>query len=233
MSHKGVRIEPYERSRVELMLAEPVSERFRNKLVLSFEFKTLSANGTLFYGRSSKNPNEMIALVLRNGHLVYKIQCPSLHADVRLSTRESEPLNNNRWHSVYYTVSRLGFLYTASLQQGDLSLSGPPSGQGAGGGAQIRYRRVPARPQGRFAIHSATGAPSESEVHKTKDWPLFTFFSATLQKACKIILLQFSTRSGYFMQMFSNVNRLRPASGEAARRAIFESMATLTESSMK
>ncbi|GFN91033.1 hypothetical protein PoB_001753900 [Plakobranchus ocellatus] len=29
-------------------------------------------------------------------------------------------------------------------QQGDLRLSGPPSGQGAGGGAQTRDRKVPA-----------------------------------------------------------------------------------------
>ncbi|GFO34333.1 hypothetical protein PoB_006083800 [Plakobranchus ocellatus] len=36
------------------------------------------------------------------------------------------------------------FLYIASPQQGDLRLSGPPSGQGAGSGARTRDRRVPA-----------------------------------------------------------------------------------------
>ncbi|GFO18692.1 hypothetical protein PoB_004519700 [Plakobranchus ocellatus] len=36
------------------------------------------------------------------------------------------------------------FLYIASPQQGDLRLSDPPSGQGAGGGARTRDRRVPA-----------------------------------------------------------------------------------------
>ncbi|GFN95224.1 hypothetical protein PoB_002173000 [Plakobranchus ocellatus] len=36
------------------------------------------------------------------------------------------------------------FLYIASPQQGDLRLSGPPSGQGAGGGARTRNRKVPA-----------------------------------------------------------------------------------------
>ncbi|GFO18061.1 hypothetical protein PoB_004456600 [Plakobranchus ocellatus] len=36
-----------------------------------------------------------------------------------------------------------GFSYIASPQQGDLRLSGPPSGQGAGGGARTRDRRVP------------------------------------------------------------------------------------------
>ncbi|GFN76363.1 hypothetical protein PoB_000286900 [Plakobranchus ocellatus] len=38
----------------------------------------------------------------------------------------------------------LTFLYIASPQQGDLRLSGPPSGQGAGSGARTRDRRVPA-----------------------------------------------------------------------------------------
>ncbi|GFO29502.1 endonuclease-reverse transcriptase [Plakobranchus ocellatus] len=36
------------------------------------------------------------------------------------------------------------FLYIANPQQGDLRLSGPPSGQGAGGGARTRDRRAPA-----------------------------------------------------------------------------------------
>ncbi|GFN98843.1 hypothetical protein PoB_002534900, partial [Plakobranchus ocellatus] len=38
----------------------------------------------------------------------------------------------------------LSFLYIVSPQQGDLRLSGPPSGQGAGSGAGTRDRRVPA-----------------------------------------------------------------------------------------
>ncbi|GFO09323.1 hypothetical protein PoB_003582800 [Plakobranchus ocellatus] len=38
----------------------------------------------------------------------------------------------------------LSFLYIASPQQGDLRLSGPPSGQGVGSGARTRDRRVPA-----------------------------------------------------------------------------------------
>ncbi|GFN77683.1 hypothetical protein PoB_000418900 [Plakobranchus ocellatus] len=43
------------------------------------------------------------------------------------------------------TFSRYGFLgvlYIASPQQGDLRLSGSPSGQGAGGGARTRGRIV-------------------------------------------------------------------------------------------
>ncbi|GFN75958.1 hypothetical protein PoB_000246400 [Plakobranchus ocellatus] len=48
-------------------------------------------------------------------------------------------------HYIYtYTNTHVGFgfVYIASPQQGDLRLSGPPSGQGAGGGARTRDRRV-------------------------------------------------------------------------------------------
>ncbi|GFO35076.1 hypothetical protein PoB_006158100 [Plakobranchus ocellatus] len=43
-----------------------------------------------------------------------------------------------------FEVNLVWFLYIASPQQGDLRLSGPPSGQGAGGGARTRDRRVSA-----------------------------------------------------------------------------------------
>ncbi|GFN87782.1 hypothetical protein PoB_001428800 [Plakobranchus ocellatus] len=43
---------------------------------------------------------------------------------------------------LYYHVDWEQF--GTSPQQGDLRLSGPPSGQDAGGGAQTRDRRVPA-----------------------------------------------------------------------------------------
>ncbi|GFN83716.1 hypothetical protein PoB_001022200 [Plakobranchus ocellatus] len=42
------------------------------------------------------------------------------------------------------TNEGFGFLYIASPQQGDLRLSGPPSGQGVGSGARTRDRMVPA-----------------------------------------------------------------------------------------
>ncbi|GFO23846.1 hypothetical protein PoB_005035100 [Plakobranchus ocellatus] len=44
----------------------------------------------------------------------------------------------------FTTPQSLSFLYIASPQQGDLRLSGPPSGQGASSGARTRDRRVPA-----------------------------------------------------------------------------------------
>ncbi|GFN88909.1 hypothetical protein PoB_001541500 [Plakobranchus ocellatus] len=47
--------------------------------------------------------------------------------------------------------------WSASPQQGDLRLSGPPSGQGAVGGVRTSDRRVP---QGGLASHWAIDAPS-------------------------------------------------------------------------
>ncbi|GFO18006.1 hypothetical protein PoB_004451100 [Plakobranchus ocellatus] len=44
---------------------------------------------------------------------------------------------------VTVTTRWFSFLYIASPQQGDLRLSGPSSGQAAGGGARTRDRRVP------------------------------------------------------------------------------------------
>ncbi|GFO34036.1 hypothetical protein PoB_006054100 [Plakobranchus ocellatus] len=41
-------------------------------------------------------------------------------------------------------IFTIRFLYKASPQQGDLRLSGPTSGQGAGDGARTRDRKVPA-----------------------------------------------------------------------------------------
>ncbi|GFO22396.1 hypothetical protein PoB_004890100 [Plakobranchus ocellatus] len=43
---------------------------------------------------------------------------------------------------VFVRIDQVRFLYIASPQKGDLRLSGPPSGQGAGGGTRIRDRMV-------------------------------------------------------------------------------------------
>ncbi|GFN93117.1 neuropeptides capa receptor [Plakobranchus ocellatus] len=53
-----------------------------------------------------------------------------------------------------------GFLNIANPQQGDLRLSGPPSGQGTGGGARTRDRRVPANL--RSQIHYTTDTPMKN-----------------------------------------------------------------------
>ncbi|GFO18574.1 hypothetical protein PoB_004507900 [Plakobranchus ocellatus] len=56
------------------------------------------------------------------------------------------------------------FLCIANPQQGDPRLSGPPSGQGTGGGARTRDRRIPA---GLRADSLATVSPkSPQELHR-------------------------------------------------------------------
>ncbi|GFN87679.1 hypothetical protein PoB_001418500 [Plakobranchus ocellatus] len=45
---------------------------------------------------------------------------------------------------MFFSRGLVRFLYIASPQQGDLRLSGPPSGQSAGSGAQTSDRRVSA-----------------------------------------------------------------------------------------
>ncbi|GFO35302.1 hypothetical protein PoB_006180700 [Plakobranchus ocellatus] len=49
--------------------------------------------------------------------------------------------------------------YIASLQQGDLRLSGPSSGQGAGGEARTHDRKIPS------ASHCATDAPLQRRIN--------------------------------------------------------------------
>ncbi|GFO12485.1 hypothetical protein PoB_003899000 [Plakobranchus ocellatus] len=84
------------------------------------------------------------------------------------------------------TKGRIGlaFLYIASPQQGDLRLSGPPSGQGADGGARTRDRKVPAdlranslatvpptppsRQEGATECAQCDSSFTEREVHQNK-----------------------------------------------------------------
>ncbi|PVD21474.1 hypothetical protein C0Q70_19647 [Pomacea canaliculata] len=96
LSDQGVRIEPVERSHTELVLAldDIVSKKFQ----IRFDFKTTGANGILFYGRSRENRKELIAMRLMSGSLYYKIQCPTVAADV-LIPFESR-LDDGNWHTV-------------------------------------------------------------------------------------------------------------------------------------
>ncbi|GFO22374.1 phosphodiesterase [Plakobranchus ocellatus] len=71
-------------------------------------------------------PNEMLSLL---EHMYHEL---GLVEEFNIN-----PIVLKRWLG-------FGFLHIASPQEGDLRLSGPPSGQGAGGGARTRDRRLPA-----------------------------------------------------------------------------------------
>nr|KAG5707877.1 hypothetical protein BaRGS_031608 [Batillaria attramentaria] len=96
LADSGVRIEPVERSHAELLLDDRTT---RNRFVIKFDFKTTSPHGILFYGRRRDNHRELIALRLVAGALYYKIQCPTVSADVLIPLYTS-PLNDGQWHSV-------------------------------------------------------------------------------------------------------------------------------------
>ncbi|GFN86793.1 hypothetical protein PoB_001329900 [Plakobranchus ocellatus] len=70
------------------------------------------------------------------------------------------------------------FLYIASPQQGELRLSGTPSGQGAGGGTRTHIRRVPCRSQGGLANHYATDASEGRDIVIKNVQNLHIFFSS-------------------------------------------------------
>ncbi|CAG5133787.1 unnamed protein product, partial [Candidula unifasciata] len=103
LSNQGVRIEPYHKSHVKLALVDQLDTSDNSEFRLSFDFRTTSPDGVLFYGRS-KNPRELIGLVLNGGDLIYKIQCPSLHADILLPTKNNSRLNDGTWHKIAYSI---------------------------------------------------------------------------------------------------------------------------------
>lgn len=67
------------------------------RFVIKFDFKTSTPHGILFYGRQRENARELIALRLAAGALYYKIQCPTVSADVLIPTSR---LDDGQWHSV-------------------------------------------------------------------------------------------------------------------------------------
>lgn len=105
MSDEGVRIEPFDRSHVELLLAD---QKVRNRNAIRFDFRTTGDNGILFYGRhrQSERQMELLALRLIGGDLYYKIYCSTVSADVLIPHRHQ--LNDGRWHSVVVRFRRGG-----------------------------------------------------------------------------------------------------------------------------
>ncbi|CAL1541086.1 unnamed protein product [Lymnaea stagnalis] len=103
LSIQGVQIENYPKSRVELHLAERMHHN-KPLFFLQFDFKTRARNGVLFYGTTKGKPSEILALFLVDGELRYKMRCPTLEAEVFVSSKKKVPLNDGRWHTVFYSL---------------------------------------------------------------------------------------------------------------------------------
>lgn len=106
LSSEGVYVEKYERSHVELPLADLSSGKRYESATIKFEFRTKEENGLLFYGRREDESNELVAMNLTNGHLFYVIHCSTVSANVLIPHQQR--LNDNTWHSVLIRFRRGG-----------------------------------------------------------------------------------------------------------------------------
>ena len=78
---------------------DDVTNHIIARYVIRFEFRTRGDNGILLYGRPrQEGAGELLALRLVGGELYYKIQCPTVSADLLFPHRGK--LNDGRWHSV-------------------------------------------------------------------------------------------------------------------------------------
>uniref|UniRef100_A0A0B7AR34 Laminin G domain-containing protein n=1 Tax=Arion vulgaris TaxID=1028688 RepID=A0A0B7AR34_9EUPU len=105
LSGQGVMIENYHKSHVKMALVDHPDSISNSEFQLSFDFRTTSPDGILFYGRS-RGHRELIALILSGGDLIYKVQCPTLHADILLPTINGSRLNDGEWHRISYSIYR-------------------------------------------------------------------------------------------------------------------------------
>ncbi|KAL8610389.1 hypothetical protein ACOMHN_041203 [Nucella lapillus] len=103
LSDEGVRIEPLERSHVELLLSK---HRIRKRDIIRFQFRTESENGILFYGRNRSSLTDLQALRILGGQVYYRIVCPTASADVLIPLRRK--INDGRWHRVVVKFHRGG-----------------------------------------------------------------------------------------------------------------------------
>lgn len=71
--------------------------RAYSRMSISFQFKTLSANGLILYNAGRRN--HFICVELEQGHITYSFNMGD-GGGRRLKSRSKSPLNDNQWHSV-------------------------------------------------------------------------------------------------------------------------------------
>lgn len=108
LADEGVYVEKFERSHIELALADHKrAKRYEDKTAtIRFEFRTKDPNGLLFYGRREEEPSELLAMNLWRGYLYYTVRCSTVKAHVMVP--HLNRLNDSVWHSVLVRFRRGG-----------------------------------------------------------------------------------------------------------------------------
>ncbi|KAK3608030.1 hypothetical protein CHS0354_031016 [Potamilus streckersoni] len=96
LSSTAVKIEPIKTSRLSF---DSLSAELHDGETLTFEFKTTSDSGILFYTTRRNDLYDVVSVVLRNGYLQYKIRCKTSHADLMVP---GVLVNDGEWHTLVF-----------------------------------------------------------------------------------------------------------------------------------
>lgn len=99
LNPRGAYVESLEKSRVRI---DKLEKPFENGHSLSFEFKTTSLHGILFY-LNNKNSKEFVGVEIASGYLTYHIKCRRLEA---VLTVAGAKVDDGQWHQVIFRRKR-------------------------------------------------------------------------------------------------------------------------------
>lgn len=99
-SDDGVKIEPIEHSKVYI---DSFTKPFEDGHTLRFEFRTHSANATLFYAVRRNDEYDMVSGGIYEGYLQFKIRCKSSYADLTIPRFK---VDDGEWHKVKFQRKR-------------------------------------------------------------------------------------------------------------------------------
>ncbi|GFN79957.1 hypothetical protein PoB_000646300 [Plakobranchus ocellatus] len=115
------------------MLVSKPSDTVVGPVPILTQFCIFRASGGLVIHVAMKKRQRNVLQSYREEIDRHRGRRPEGGQNVDLNSRNKTPVLGNECYS-----SKMRYLYIASPQQGDLRLSGPPPGQGAGGGARAR-----------------------------------------------------------------------------------------------
>ncbi|KAL5021433.1 hypothetical protein ScPMuIL_000588 [Solemya velum] len=106
LSSVGVAIEPLEKSRVEI---DHLSTEFQIGQNFTFDFKTTSQDGLLFYASRRNDVHFMAAVELRGGSIQYTIMCPWNDASLTIAKVR---VDDGNWHTLGFRRGRFSGIIT-------------------------------------------------------------------------------------------------------------------------